>query len=451
MNTTTKGDTLEDAVFALFADEISEDRFFARRECCRIYKKKGYYSKDREKEIIFDISIEITLPEQNTYSILVLIECKNYNHRVPVDDVEELFAKTQQISASNTKAILVTTNAFQEGAFNFARSKGIGLLRYFDSEKLDWVLTRSPSGMTPWNIQKSDWSNAHQGLHTQDYVSRYFDCYGFFDEIYTNSLNQFLSRLVRFEADENQLESLADIERGFQRNSPLVPYKEGHEIELLCREILQNAEYLGGTAPLDKICESLSTDKGLVVRRRSTLATGVLGVISFNPPVIEIDEMQAGTVPRVRFTLAHELGHLLLNHQRYMKREACHESDVDLDEPRKIGIKDIVRMEWQANYFASCLLLPTDCLVKSFLLEAARRQLTDRGHGLLYLDDQPCNVSAFYAVTTPIMNEFSISRSLVKIRLKELGFLNEGATQLNNLIQTTRKGNRWGTTDGGRP
>jgi Zn-dependent peptidase ImmA (M78 family) len=437
MDTTNKGNKLEDDIYTLFSEMIAEGRFFAKSECCKIYKKKGYYSKDREKDIIFDVSIEITFPGQGTYSLLVLMECKNYDHRVPVDDVEELFAKSQQISPSNTKLIVVSTNSFQEGAFKFARSKGMGLLRYFDPEGLDWVLTRSPSSMTPWNAAKTDSSIAFQGLHVQDYVSRYFDCYSFAGDVYTNSLNQFLSRLVRFDADEILAESLADIERGFQPNRRLVPYKESQEIEALCRETLQNANYTSGPVPLDQICEFFSNDRRLEVRQGSSLATGVLGVISFDPLVIEIDQAQTGNVQRTRFTLAHELGHLLLGHRTYMKREACHESDVDLEEPRMIDIKDIVRMEWQANYFASCLLLPTDRLVKSFLLGAARHSLADRGHGLLYLDRQRCNVSAYYAVTEPIMTEFNVSRSVVKIRLKQLGLLHESET--NKIIQPIRE------------
>lgn len=148
MNTTSKGNKLEDQVYDLFSKLISESGFFAKSDCCQIHRKKGYYSKDRKKEIVFDVSIEISMPGQSSYSVLMLIECKNYDHKVPVDDVEEFYAKSQQISPSNIKAVVVSTNAFQEGAFNFAHSKGMGLLRYYDSGKLDWVLTRSPSSIT---------------------------------------------------------------------------------------------------------------------------------------------------------------------------------------------------------------------------------------------------------------------------------------------------------------
>src|SRR5687768_14096101 len=128
MNTTQKGDRLESKIFALFKREIVEGRFFVSEHCCKLFSKKGYYSKARGKTIIFDISIEIYLPGQDTYSMLVLIECKNYNHPVPVDDIEEFYQKVEQVAGANGKAIVVSTNSFQESAFSFSKSQGVGLL-----------------------------------------------------------------------------------------------------------------------------------------------------------------------------------------------------------------------------------------------------------------------------------------------------------------------------------
>lgn len=62
MNSTTKGNYLEVKIFNLFQQQISQDKFFAKKEFCKIFRKKGYYSKDRESDIIFDVSIEIFLP-----------------------------------------------------------------------------------------------------------------------------------------------------------------------------------------------------------------------------------------------------------------------------------------------------------------------------------------------------------------------------------------------------
>jgi 16S rRNA A1518/A1519 N6-dimethyltransferase RsmA/KsgA/DIM1 with predicted DNA glycosylase/AP lyase activity len=122
-----KGDALEQLIFDLFQAEINDGRFWAKQENCKIFRKKGYYSKDREKEIIFDVSIEIFLPNATEYSSLVLIECKNYGHRVPVDDTEEFFAKVQQVAAANSKAIIASTASYQSSALAYAKSKGIGL------------------------------------------------------------------------------------------------------------------------------------------------------------------------------------------------------------------------------------------------------------------------------------------------------------------------------------
>lgn len=178
MNTVKKGDLFEKKVFDYFQTEINEDRFYAKKEFCRIYSKKGYYSKDRLKDIIFDIAIEIYLPGQKKYSMLIIIECKSYTHKVPVDDIEELYAKVQQVSGA--KAILVSSNSFQEGTFNFANSKSIGLLRYRSVSDLDWELTRSPSSLVSYKYSEENEHNVSYSLRTEEYKNNYFDCYAFF-------------------------------------------------------------------------------------------------------------------------------------------------------------------------------------------------------------------------------------------------------------------------------
>ncbi|MGA8516482.1 MAG: hypothetical protein WB821_17095, partial [Burkholderiaceae bacterium] len=104
MNTTRIGDALEKRIYDLFCEEIEADRFWAKKSNCKIFLKQGYYSKVRERNITFDVAIEIYLPGATDYSSLVLIECKNYKHAVPVDDAEEFFAKVQQVAAANCKA-----------------------------------------------------------------------------------------------------------------------------------------------------------------------------------------------------------------------------------------------------------------------------------------------------------------------------------------------------------
>ncbi len=120
MSTTSVRTAFEDRVYALLSKDISDGRFWAKSECCQIFRRKGYFSKDRSSEIIFDVSVEIRLPDQQTFSILVLVECKDYSSPVPVDDIEEFWAKIQQVAGANVKGMLASTNAFQSGTIAFA-------------------------------------------------------------------------------------------------------------------------------------------------------------------------------------------------------------------------------------------------------------------------------------------------------------------------------------------
>jgi Zn-dependent peptidase ImmA (M78 family) len=105
--------------------------------------------------------------------------------------------------------------------------------------------------------------------------------------------------------------------------------------------------------------------------------------------------------------------------------ERCLDEDLNIEEPPQIMIKDIMKMEYQANYFASCLLIPKISLSQQFLSIASNLELYDKGYGILYVDNQQCNQDTYYRVTGELMRVYGVSRIAIKIRLKELGFLKE--------------------------
>lgn len=140
MNTVAKGDALEDQSFVLLKEELENGRLGIDAASGKIFQKKGYYSRDREKEIIVDISIEVWPPKAKNYSLLWVCECKNYGHSVPVDDVEEFKAKLDQIGGKNTKGVIATKNSFQSGAISYARNQGIGLVRIMPEDQVTWMM-----------------------------------------------------------------------------------------------------------------------------------------------------------------------------------------------------------------------------------------------------------------------------------------------------------------------
>lgn len=134
----------------------------------RIRKKPRYYSKDRDAEIEFDVSVEKYLgnPDENENmrpSIIVIIECKDYSSNIPVDDVEEFHAKLQQVGADNTKGMMITQNGcFQKSALNYAGSKGIALARILPFEQIYFVL----------NCKLNNYENMMTEDERQEYIRR---------------------------------------------------------------------------------------------------------------------------------------------------------------------------------------------------------------------------------------------------------------------------------------
>ncbi len=428
-NTTLIGNKFENEVFKYFQNEINENRFFAEKEYCKIFKKKGYFSKDRLKDIIFDIAIELYLPNQNKYSILIIIECKDYNHRVPVDDVEEFYQKIEQISGGNTKAIIVSSNAFQEGSFNFSKSKGIGLLRYRNQDDLTWILTRSPSNLVSYKYAETIKDSVYKNLRTDSYINNFFDCNSFFKNEYTNSFILFITNLIEYKLDEPLKKSLENIKTNFIGNQNLVKYIDNLEIKKLTNDVLLDINYQDGKVDLYALTNFLEKSHNLKTLYNQNLNQGILGTIDFKKNKICIDNKQCKTLARTRFTIAHELAHYFLGHSKYMLKENFYnENEYDLESPSGIGIKDIIQMEWQANQFASYLLLPEESFLKDFIQYVEKYQLRDKGFGFIYLDNQKCNHELFINISSPLMQKYKVSRSVIKLRLKKLGLLKESSS-----------------------
>lgn len=134
-----KGNELEKKTYELVKEMLDNENFFVSGKKSKIFWKKAYYSEKRKGNIIFDITIETYLNGADDYSLLTIFECKNLKNKVSVDDVEEFNSKISEIGEHNTKGILITTSHFQEGAFNYALSQKIALIRLLSNDKFDWI------------------------------------------------------------------------------------------------------------------------------------------------------------------------------------------------------------------------------------------------------------------------------------------------------------------------
>lgn len=425
MSSVETGNALEAAIFTLLLTEIEANRFWARKECCKIYQKKGYYSRDRDSDIIFDVSIEICLPGEKEYSLLVLIECKNYSHPVPVNDLEEFYEKLRQVTGANVKGVFATTNSLQSGAVRYASSKRLAVIRYFADSKFQWELKRSPSAST-FSSESIKPASIALGLESETFQPQCFDLYCKSPNRLTNSLWEFVEDIA---GDVLAPEDINEVENRTAIKASQVAFITRDCIENCTNSLLTAVEYSCGEVPLHRICawESDKCDLKVIIENGPPSGSylGALATISFSPLVIRIFKEAIGYPGRERFTLAHELGHHYLRHSAYMRGERCKLGDLDIYATSRIAVEDIKRLEWQANYFASCLLMPRAYVLRSFWRQLDQAGIHDKGFGALYVDNQRVNYDNFLTVTDALMKLYGVSRLALTNRLIELGLLND--------------------------
>ena len=139
----SKGATYEQDVLNLVLGELSRGNLAIDPKLARGRHKPAYFSRDRDKNIVFDVSIEVFRKAAAEPYLIWIWECNNYGHTFPVDDVEEFHAKLSQVGADRTKGTMITPVGFDVGAVQFARSKGIGLCRWIPEDSLVYLMEDS--------------------------------------------------------------------------------------------------------------------------------------------------------------------------------------------------------------------------------------------------------------------------------------------------------------------
>lgn len=384
MNTVKIGDDFENKSYDLIEKAIKNNELSFIPEHCTLHRKKKYYHIIREKEIIFDLSIEVKHPNAKKPSSLCIIECKNYsNHTVPVDDVEEFSYKIRNIKGFSPKGIIITNSKFQSGAFKIAENTGIMLIEV-DEDNYTIVL--------------------HKNEHLKPQVKEDVD----FD---TN-----IRKLI-----ENAL--LPKKIEGLKRLSSM-------NIELVATELLNNfnTDVLNYAlaVPLDEIVEYLNREKSIKVEISSIVDNfnnNVLGYYDLSKQKILLNNSIINT-PQYPFVLAHEIGHYLL-HSNLKVNQTVYDNFKDIQFSffeQSYGIKNEKNwIEWQANCFASCLLMPKNSIILRLI--AIQKELGISKQGSIYLDNQDCNKKDYREIVKCLADFFGVGKNSIEYRLNDLGLV----------------------------
>lgn len=406
MNSSDKGNKLEDAFHQYLLDQKDRGELVLGAyppDNCKIFKKKEYYCKEREADVEFDVVLEFYANGRNSPHLYVIFECKNYSGSIPELYVNDFSAKLGRIFPHTAKGVMVVSSRLQSGAEKVARNKGLGIIKY-DGDGLDIIADRK----------------------ARPYIENRFVEFQLFQrESATKSLKfsayndgKFFSSISRF------LGSLHPELAGDVDESPTtIPFMPLEAIKSSAQEVLKLVDYQGGPVDLEHICSALSINLQYSDQEpRDTDGTPILGSAHFHRKVISINSH--GNRSRKRFTIGHEIGHFSLKHQQYLSSENIIERDLLINKEMDANF-NLERLEYQANSFSSNLILPDNFFKFKTAQFRNFLDIRDRGHGYIFVDDQPCNYTIYEQLLTHLSSHFEVSKQAIQIKFKHLGMLND--------------------------
>lgn len=160
----------------------------------------------------------------------------------------------------------------------------------------------------------------------------------------------------------------------------------------------------------------------------------ILGTFTVDPLTIRVCVSVKAWSQGFCRTLAHELGHLVLHRNmigdgKYISREKpIVDTARQLRYRETAELSDLGWVEWQANEFSMCLILPRRFL--QILVVSVQMELRiNKNLGTMYLDDQPCNKYDCKRIVARIKELSGAKDVLLWRRLRFLGILEDHQKQ----------------------
>lgn len=127
-------------------------------------------------------------------------------------ELQTFFSSIEQIAGGRDKGIVVSSAGYTKQALEFARSKGIGLVRHFPEDGFKWELRRSPVG-SRWT--DSDTSEIERGLLINEYEDANSTFYCFAPTSPVNTFNELLATLTGSAVDSSNRATTANTLVGY--------------------------------------------------------------------------------------------------------------------------------------------------------------------------------------------------------------------------------------------
>lgn len=359
-----------------------------------IHCKKKYPQRIQDgNSLEIDISIEEKIYEDRPepYDRLTIIECKDHKNPVKREVIDHLIGRKEDVRAND--AICFSTNGFQKGAIDKAKDAGIKLV-VLDADSLNakWLTRRN------------------NNLNISTSIGELLKKLG-------------LTELMCHSALTKEVYVGTDIVHLLDSLHPLffssIPYISQDKIELLALKTLEMGGYNGCIDP-DFLFSIISQLGYRIEVAPGLIECDILALCDFQNRVVRFS--QISSLPRLAFTLAHEIGHILLHQKLFCKNgfDGTEDTDSSLSLNENNAPLKSQYLEVQANKFASYLLMPRMLLMnmwKEFKQEERIYKNT------LYLDSQSVNRELYQDFVRRVNTVTTVSAEALRYRLKDLRIL----------------------------
>lgn len=337
----------------------------------------------------------------------MIFECKNYKGAIPESEITDFSDKIGRIFQHSAKGVVVVSSRLQSGAESIARNRKMGIVK-FEEHGFEIKADRKRS------MCEEERFLAAQIFKNERSVKR-LKFSAIYDGKLYGSIEQFLRCLDPEQPDDGKFAN--DGVNGS------VPYIREEFIRNFAQQFLEQISYVGGAVDLNKICSKL--DLYLQFAERSEYdgdGNLILGSVNFDRKSIQIyshdDKNQE------RFTIAHEIGHFCLKHDQYLRSEFIVERDLIIRDESDSGF-NYERLEYQADMFASYLILLNDVFLRKTAEFRSDLGIEDRGHGYIFVDDQPCNYVPYNQLLQGLSSYFEVSKQTIEIQYEKQGMLTD--------------------------
>jgi len=409
VNSTSKGDKLEDAFHRYLVDQKDRGELVFGAypsQNCKIYKKKAYYCREREAYVEFDVVLELYRTGNDIPHLYVIFECKNHDASVSEIYVNDFSSKIGRIFPHASKGVIVVTSRLQSGAETVARNGAMGIVK-FDEHGLEIVADRKGSFLEHGFVRAQ--------IFRSDDLAKSLKFSGFHNGKYFATVDGLLTDLD----PEATAFSGYDLKAG-GRSAPFLSIEQ---IKLTAEKALKSIDYTSDAVDLFKLCRILSIDLQFSDHEMVDVdGTLILGSANFSQKMIIINSHSLQK--RERFTLAHEIGHFDLDHERYLRSETIVERDLFIT-TEKSSRFNYERLEYQANAFAAELILPDAVFLQKTAQLRRQLEIRDRGYGYIFVDDQPCNFVVYNELLSRLSNYFAVSKQAIEVKFRKSRMLTD--------------------------